>query len=96
MDDIFNPTGNTPFEKAEARLAVGVAQLKAASALDELCKVSAECDVMINVWRDQILSGSADPETRMLAAEALKQKREVEASIQVIVELMNKHFPAEA
>jgi hypothetical protein len=32
----------------------------------------------------------------MLAAEALKQKREVEASIQVIVELMNKHFPAEA
>ncbi len=96
MDNIFNPTGNTPFEKAEARLAVGVAQLKAASALEDLCKVSAECDIMINAWHAQILSGSSDPETRMLAAEALKQKREVEASIKVIVELMNKHFPVEA
>ncbi len=96
MNDIFKPTGATPFELAEARLASGQAQVKAAEALSELIKTLEECDIMINMWRDELQAGKVDPETRMLAAQALKDRHVCHDAIEKLSAFMSKHFTIEA
>ena len=96
MEDLFKPTGNTPFELAEARMASGIAQVKAASALQELITTVNECDILINEWRTQLLDGSVEDDTRDLAAQALRDKRACNKAIDSLVNLMTKQFNFEA
>jgi hypothetical protein len=94
--NIFKPTGNTPFEIAEARLASGQAQVKSAAALHDLIKVIQECDQMIEDWRAQLKAGSVDPETQALAIQALKEKEACNIAIINLTQVMHKHFNFEA
>ena len=96
MEDLFKPTGNTPFELAEARMARGQAHVKAASALQELILTVQECDVMINTWREQLTQGEVHPETRDLAAQALREKRVCNDAIEKLTSLMLEQFNLEA
>ena len=96
MENLFKPTGNTPFEIAEARMARGQAKVKAASALNELIKNVQECDIMIANWREQLIQGDVDPDTRDLATQALREKRICNEAIEKLTELMLAQFQLEA
>ena len=96
MNNLFEPSGTTPFEKALDRLNRGQIYVKSASSLQELLKVVEECDVMIDCWKQELKTGSVSEETRMLATEALKEKRACNAIIDGLVAMMLEHFPAEA
>ena len=94
--NVFKPTGTTPFEIAEARLASGQAQVKSATALHELIVIVRECDHMIEEWRTQLKAGAVDPETQALAIQALKEKQACDVAIDNLVQIMHKHFNFEA
>ena len=96
MKDLLQPTGNTPFELAEARLAAGQAQVRAATALQELCTLSEECDAMITAWRKELRAGTVTEETRSIAVQALKEKRACNTNIERLVALMAHQFNIEA
>jgi len=96
MDNLFKPTGDTPFELAEARMLRGQAQVKAACALQELIETSRECDVMIQAWKEQLLRGEVEPEVSDVAAQALAEKRTCETAITALTKLMLEQFNFEA
>ena len=96
MSSLFKPTGNTPFEITEARLAQGQLQVKAAESLQELIRTLEECDIMINTWRDQFMDGTVDASTRALAIQALKERHACQAAIDSITTFMSQHFLIEA
>ena len=81
MEDLMLTGGNTPFEKAAARRQLAHKQLTVMYATDELVKLIAECDVMLAKWSEEAAAGRVNSETRMLAAEALKDKRTAEAAL---------------
>ena len=96
MDDIFKPTGNTPFELAEARIALGRAHVKAASALEELIAASNECAKLIAEWKTELRAGKVSDETRDIAAKALREKQLCDEAIEKLSILMLDQFGFEA
>ena len=81
MEDLLLQGGNTPFERAAAGRAQAHKQITIMYATDQLVKLLDECNVMLNMWREEIAAGGASDETQMLAAEALKDKRAAEAAL---------------
>jgi len=82
MKDLMMTGGNTPFEQAAARHKRGSQRVSIMIACDHICTLIEECNVMINTWRDEVdEKGVASAETRMLAAEALKDKQTAEAAL---------------
>ena len=86
MEDLMLTGGNTPFERAAANRALAHKQLTIMCAIDELIKLIAECDTMLATWRDEVkFFGVAKDEPRIIAAEALKDKRAAEAALEEIM-----------
>lgn len=82
MEDLMLTGGNTPFEQAAARHKRGSQRVSMMIACDHICTLIEECNVMIDTWRDEVAEkGVSSVETRMLAAEALKDKQIAEAAL---------------
>ena len=81
MEDLMLTGGSTPFEVAAANRLIAHKQLTVMYATNELVKLIDECDVMLQQWQDEVASGSATHETRMIAVEALKDKRAAERAL---------------
>ena len=85
MEDLMLTGGSTPFEVAAANRAIAHKQLTVMYATNELVKLIDECDVMLKMWQDEVASGNATHETRMLAVEALKDKRAAERALEQLM-----------
>ena len=86
MEDLMLTGGSTPFEVAAANRAIAHKQLTVMYATDELVKLIAECDVMIDEWKDEVdRYGIASEDTRIIAAEALKDRRAAVAALEVLM-----------
>lgn len=82
MEDLMLTGGNTPFELAAARHKRGSQRISIMIACDHICTLIEECEVMIKAWQDEVAEkGVSSVETRMLAAEALKDKKTAEAAL---------------
>ena len=90
MEDLMLTGGSTPFEIAAANREIAHKQLTVMYATDELVRLIAECDVMLQAYQDELTrwecyGGSFDEEVRMLAAEATKDKRAAEAALEQLM-----------
>ena len=85
MEDLMLTGGSTPFEVAAANRLIAHKRLTVMYATDELVKLIAECDVMLQQWQAEVAAGSVSPETRMLAVEALKDKRSAERALEQLM-----------
>ncbi len=74
-------TGNTPFEKAERARAKAHLTLVTHLAVKELVQQIDECDIMIQTWQQEVLSGTSSEVTLNLATQALKDKKIFEAAL---------------
>ena len=96
MKDLLKPTGNTPFEIAEARFVENQMQVRSAATLKELIVKLDECNAMIATWQDEVRDNSVKDETRDLAIEALKERKDVMQSIDDLSAVMLALFNLEA
>ncbi len=85
MEDLMLTGGSTPFEIAAANRVTAHKRLTVMYATDELVKLIAECDVMLQQWQAEVAEGRVSHETRMIAAEALKDKRAAERALEQLV-----------
>ena len=85
MEDLMLTGGSTPFEIAAANRATAHKRLTVMYATDELVKLIAECDVMLQQWQEEVAEGGVTHETRMIAAEALKDKRAAERALEELM-----------
>ncbi len=96
MKDLLKPTGNTPFEIAEAQFIENQMQVRSAATLKELIVKLDECDAMITTWQDGVRDATVTDETRDLAIEALKERKNVLQSIDDLAAVMIALFNLEA
>ena len=79
-------TNLTPFEKAAVGRARSSLVTVTHMAVEELLKQLNECDVMIDMWHQQVLVGNSSEATLRLATQALKDKKLFEeALIQITI-----------
>ena len=86
MEDLMLTGGSTPFEVAATKRLLAHKQLTVMYATDELVRIINECDIMLDMWRKEVATGQASKETRMIAAEAMKDKRAAEAALDKLLE----------
>ena len=85
MEDMLLQGGSTPFEKAAAGRALAHKRLTVMYATDQLVKLISECDVMLDVWREEMATGKVSEESTLLATEALKDKKTAEAALEELL-----------
>ncbi len=103
MKDLLQPTGNTPFEIAEAKALANSAHVRAAISLQELVDRLDECDAMINKYKQTTQHYNKGRATKddletdlLLATSALKERKETLQSIDDLAAVMSVLFNLEA
>ena len=96
MKAFLQPLGNTPFEISESEALHKMAHSRAAVSLQELIIKLNECDVMIDIFKDEMQDGTVTDETRALATEAIYERKDVMQSIDDLSLVMNMLISLEA